>query len=86
MPATVSETLDLLEVEDLGEDAFLGRQPESSVLGKVFGGHVAAQLLAAANRTVDADRRVHSLHANYFLPGDWSAPIHYTVDRVRDGG
>lgn len=86
MPATVSETLGLLEVEDLGEDAFLGRQPESTVLGKVFGGQVAAQLLASANKTVDADRRVHSLHTNYFLPGAWSTPIRYTVDRVRDGG
>ncbi|WP_051423075.1 acyl-CoA thioesterase [Arthrobacter sp. MA-N2] len=86
MPATVNETLDLLEVEDLGGDAYLGRQPESTVLAKVFGGQVAAQLLASANRTVDADRCVHSLHTNYYLPGDWSAPIHYAVDRVRDGG
>ena len=86
MPPTVSETLELLKVEDLGGDAYLGRQPESTVLAKVFGGQVAAQLLASANRTVDADRLVHSLHANYYLPGDWSAAIHYAVDRVRDGG
>ena len=61
-------------------------QPESTVLAKVFGGQVAAQLLAAANNTVGADRLVHSLHTSYFLPGDSSAPIRYKVDRVRDGG
>ncbi|MCU1566795.1 MAG: acyl-CoA thioesterase [Pseudarthrobacter sp.] len=86
MPATTRETLELLNVQDIGNDAFLGRQPQSSVLAKVFGGQVAAQLLASANRTVDADRSVHSLHTSFFLPGDWSVPIRYTVDRVRDGG
>lgn len=86
MPATASETLDLLQLNDLGNDTFEGSQPASSVLHKVYGGQVAAQLLAAANNTVAPDRHVHFLQANFLLPGDWSLPIRCEVDRVRDGG
>ncbi|WP_322766326.1 acyl-CoA thioesterase II [Frankia sp. Cr1] len=52
---------------------------------RVFGGHVAAQALIAAGRTVAADRPVHSLHAYFLLPGDPTAPIIYEVDPIRDG-
>ena len=86
MPATASETLELLQLTRLGEDSFEGAQPASSCLHKVYGGQVAAQLLAAANNTVDPDRHVHALQANFLLPGDWSQPIRCEVDRVRDGG
>ncbi|WP_250279425.1 acyl-CoA thioesterase II [Frankia sp. Cppng1_Ct_nod] len=52
---------------------------------RVFGGHVAAQALIAAGRTVAPDRPVHSLHAYFLLPGDPAAPIVYEVDPIRDG-
>ena len=52
---------------------------------RVFGGQVAGQALVAAARTVDADRRVHSLHAYFLRPGDPTVPILYEVDRIRDG-
>jgi acyl-CoA thioesterase-2 len=45
---------------------------------------VLGQSLAAASRTVGADRPVHSMHAYFLLPGE-HAPIEYSVDRVRDG-
>jgi acyl-CoA thioesterase-2 len=32
------------------------------------------------------DRRPHSLHALFILPGDLRLPIEYEVERVRDGG
>ena len=51
----------------------------------MFGGQVAGQALVAAGRTVDADRRVHSLHAYFLRPGDPTVPILYDVDRIRDG-
>lgn len=39
----------------------------------------------AASRTAPKGRAVHSLHANFLLPGQ-HAPIDYEVERVRDGG
>jgi acyl-CoA thioesterase-2 len=39
----------------------------------------------AAQRTVEATRLVHSLHAYFMRPGDPSVPIIYQVERIRDG-
>jgi acyl-CoA thioesterase-2 len=57
----------LLDVTPTEEDHFAGRRKPGGV-GRVFGGQVIAQALAAAERTVAEDRPVHSLHA-YFLRG-----------------
>ena len=78
------ELLDLLHLEDLDVDLFRGRQPEST-RQRVYGGQVAAQALIAAARTVDEDFHVHSLHSYFLLPGDYSVPIIYDVERIRDG-
>ena len=52
---------------------------------RVYGGQVAAQALVAASRTVDEGFAVHSLHSYFLLPGDYSVPIIYDVERIRDG-
>src|SRR3546814_20517248 len=39
----------------------------------------------AAQRTVEKNRFVHSLHAYFMRPGDPSVPIVYQVERIRDG-
>ncbi len=46
---------------------------------------VIGQALIAAQRTVDPERHVHSLHAYFVRPGDPAIPIIYEVDRIRDG-
>jgi acyl-CoA thioesterase II len=51
----------------------------------VFGGQVLAQAIAAADRTVEEPRRLHSLHSYFLRPGDWNAPTLYQVHRIRDG-
>jgi len=76
--------LSLLELEPAGEDAFRGRN-EPVRWGRLFGGQVLAQALAAAARTVEG-RRPHSLHAYFLRGGDPSEPVLYGVDRIRDGG
>ncbi|KAL7002502.1 Acyl-CoA hydrolase 2 [Sarracenia purpurea var. burkii] len=43
------------------------------------------QALAAASKTVDCLKIVHSLHAYFLLPGDIDVPIIYQVHRIRDG-
>ena len=74
----------LLDLEDLDVDLFRGAQPDS-VRQRVYGGQVAAQALIAGSRTVDPGFHVHSLHSYFLLPGDYSVPIIYDVERIRDG-
>ena len=78
------EILDLLKLEQTGEDRFRG---QSHFMGSpnVFGGQVLGQSLYAAAVTVP-ERRVHSLHSMFILPGNHRLPIDYEVERVRDGG
>lgn len=85
MPASVSEVIGLLELEELEVGLYRGSQPEGSSLTRVFGGQVAAQALMAAQLTVPEDREVHSLHLYFILGGDPRIPIVYDVENVRDG-
>ena len=84
MPQSVDELLNLLDLEDVRDGVFRGRQPDTA-LQRVFGGQVAAQALVAGARTVEAGRQVHSLHAYFLRPGDTRVPIDYDVERTRDG-
>ncbi|WOH09469.1 hypothetical protein DCAR_0728926 [Daucus carota subsp. sativus] len=59
--------------------------PDAPKFGKVFGGQFIGQALAAASKTVDCLKIVHSMHAYFLLVGDIDIPIIYYVDRVRDG-
>jgi acyl-CoA thioesterase II len=74
----------LLDLEQIERDIYRGVSTRSRSQ-RVFGGQVAGQALVAAGRTVDEDRRVHSLHSYFVRPGDPSIPIVFEVDRVRDG-
>jgi acyl-CoA thioesterase II len=76
--------LELLDLEPIEVNIFRGVSPDEE-RQRVFGGQVAGQALVAAGRTVDPDRRVHSLHAYFLRPGDPHIPILYEVDRIRDG-
>jgi acyl-CoA thioesterase-2 len=84
VPASLTELLDLLELERLEVDLFRGRQPDTA-MQRVFGGQVAAQALRAASSTVDPGYRLHSLHSYFLRPGDTAVPIVYDVERIRDG-
>lgn len=59
--------------------------PDAPKFGKVFGGQFVGQALAAASKTVDCLKIVHSLHALFLLVGDFDMPIIYQVHRLRDG-
>jgi acyl-CoA thioesterase II len=85
-PATlVSNLLHLLDVADCGDDHFSGARKQGGV-GRVFGGQVIAQALAAAERTVAPDRPVHSLHAYFLRGGSEDFGIDFAVMRDLDGG
>jgi len=84
-PDPLAGLLEVLDLQPIEVNIFRGRSPDDDLRQRVFGGQVAGQALVAAGRTVDADRRVHSLHAYFLRPGDPAIPILYEVDRIRDG-
>ncbi|CAM5480978.1 acyl-CoA thioesterase-2 [Aquamicrobium terrae] len=84
MTTPMEQLLGILDLEELEHNLYRGRSPQVE-WQRVFGGQTIAQALVAAQRTVDADRHVHSLHAYFMLPGDIKVPIVYQVDRIREG-
>ncbi|MFC3214968.1 MULTISPECIES: acyl-CoA thioesterase [Novosphingobium] len=87
--AAVAELRTLLEVEEIDTDLYRGAAAAEGP-GRVFGGQVVAQALAAAARGIrDAggeERDAHSLHAYFLRAGDTTRPIIYRVLRDFDGG
>ena len=81
----VAWLIKLLDVKDAGDDKFTGRRKRGGV-GRVFGGQVIAQALAAAERTVDEDRLAHSLHSYFLRAGSEDHEIDFAVSRDFDGG
>ncbi|KAL6557195.1 Acyl-CoA hydrolase 2 [Orobanche minor] len=76
----------ILHLDPIDVNIFQGiTLPEAPKFGKVFGGQFVGQALAAACKTVDCLKIVHSLHAYFLLVGDFEIPIIYQVHRVRDG-
>ncbi|KAG8065699.1 hypothetical protein GUJ93_ZPchr0004g40449 [Zizania palustris] len=90
----------ILLLEPLEVDIFRGfTLPGAPTFRQVFGGQLIGQALAAASKTVDCLKAVHSLHAIFLIAGDnnlsnnrWInfcnvsiVPIIYQVHRARDG-
>jgi acyl-CoA thioesterase II len=80
----ISDFLALMDIEPAGPDRWIAHSPDNG-WKRVFGGQVIAQSLVAAQRTIEASRTPHSLHAYFILGGDPTLPIELSVERVRDG-
>lgn len=80
----MEQLIETLDLEHIEENLYRGSSPDAG-WQRVFGGQVIAQALTAAQRSVEASRFVHSLHAYFLRPGDPSIPILYQVERLRDG-
>lgn len=78
------EFLQKMHVEELDTLLFRGEALEMG-LPRVYGGQVVGQALNAAVRTVEPERKPHSLHSYFLRPGDLSRPIIYEVDPIRNG-
>ena len=85
MTESALDLVQLLNIEQLEQNLFRGVGEQGETRPRLFGGHVIAQALVAAYRTVE-DRLCHSLHAYFIHPGDPLIPIIYEVDKARDGG
>lgn len=76
----------ILHLDQIEVDIFKGiTLPDAPRFGRVFGGQLVGQALAAASKSLDALKIVHSLHAYFLLEGDLNLPIIYEVHRLRDG-
>jgi acyl-CoA thioesterase-2 len=83
--SALDDLVGLLDLERLEVNLFRGESVDHERV-RLFGGEVLAQSLMAAGRTVDPERRVHSMHAYFLKLGDPKVPVVYEVDRIRDGG
>ncbi|XP_064982243.1 acyl-CoA hydrolase 2-like isoform X5 [Musa acuminata AAA Group] len=85
-PGGLSLMEHILCLEPLEVDLFRGfTLPDAPSFRQVFGGQLIGQALAAASKTVDCLKLVHSLHAMFILAGENNSPIIYLVHRVCDG-
>lgn len=82
MSQVLDEILHVLDVQPKNEGRFIGRNVHEH---HVFGGQVVGQAIAAGGKSVADDRRLHSMHAYFLAPGDWTQDIMLDVEILRDG-
>ncbi|TQS44746.1 acyl-CoA thioesterase [Cryptosporangium phraense] len=82
MDVTFAELVDLKPADD---GTFLALPADRSSGPRIFGGQLVGQALAAAARTVAAERPPHSLHGHFLHAGTPDEPIEYRVTSLRDG-
>ena len=66
-------------------DRAFSAQPQPVPWPKAYGGDTVAQSVAAAIRTVDDDRLLHSVHSTFLRGVDIAEPVRYEVELLRDG-
>jgi acyl-CoA thioesterase II len=81
---TLSQVLDTLNLEQVNAEFFVGNQLDE-IEHHISGGHIAAQALMAASRTVP-DRLPHSMHMYFLRPGDARHPVDFEVTALHNGG
>ena len=76
--------LDVFALTPCGDGVFTG--PANGPAGKrAYGGHLAAQGLAAACRTVGAGKVPTAVHVQFLRGGDAGEAVRYEVDSLQDG-
>ncbi|TMS50078.1 acyl-CoA thioesterase II [Mycobacterium sp. DBP42] len=80
----LAEVLSTLELTESGDGTFVAEQRDNAS-HHIVGGHIAAQALMAASRTVPG-RLPHSLHVYLLRAGDARYPVQMEVTNLRDGG
>lgn len=85
--SAIENVLELTQLTDIDPDLFTNTRPMWHPPGArgIFGGAAIAQTLSAAQKTVDPDFTVHSMHCYFVLAGNADIPIIYHVERVRSG-
>lgn len=78
------ELLDVLQLEQIETNLYLGQNEKSRAPARLFGGQVLAQAARSAYATV-SDVDLHSIHGYFIKAGDSNRPVLYEVERIRDG-
>jgi acyl-CoA thioesterase-2 len=81
----IAGLLDTFNLTADAEDEFVFPALETTARERIFGGQVIAQAIVAADRTVDNDKNIHSLHSYFLRAGDETKPLHFRVHRDFDG-
>lgn len=76
---------EILELDDLGADAWRAHTPPQSGRGDIYGGQVAGQSLRAALRTVDPEYLCNSAHCLFLRRGNPTLPLDLHVEAIRTG-
>jgi acyl-CoA thioesterase-2 len=85
---TVEEFVALLELQERGPNVFTGAPAPAANAAqptRMYGGHLLAQVLAAASVTVPPPWTCHALHADFVRAAKAGRPLDYAVCTVRDG-
>ncbi|KAF1976306.1 Thioesterase/thiol ester dehydrase-isomerase [Bimuria novae-zelandiae CBS 107.79] len=85
--SAIENTLELIQLADIDPNLFTNRRPLWHPVGArgIYGGAAIAQTLSAAQKTVEPEFTVHSMHCYFVLAGNSEIPIIYHVERVRSG-
>lgn len=84
MQDAVRGLMNIIHLEALEDNLFRGQSVYTGQQS-IFGGLVAGQALMAATQTVASERQAHSLHGYFLRAGDYTKPVIYEVERIRDG-
>jgi acyl-CoA thioesterase II len=76
---------DLLNLTEVGTDHFRSVCNEQNEHGRIYGGQLLAQALAAASKTVPPDRSPSYLQFVFLAGGSPAKPVDYSVTRLQDG-
>ena len=82
--AAIAALLEHTSVRALTASRFVGESLDLG-WGRVFGGQLLGQGLAAAQATTSDDRVAHSLHSYFLRGGSVDSPVTYDVAALRDG-
>ena len=81
---SLSDVIAALHVDRVDSETFVAAQLDNAA-HHIVGGHIAGQALMAASMTAPG-RTPHSAHVYYLRAGDARRPVHFHVERARDGG
>ncbi len=74
----------IFELEKIDLNIYRGISQDIGT-GRIYGGQVLGQGIAAAMATVSDERNIHSAHAYFLRTGDHNEPVVYMIDNSRDG-
>lgn len=77
------ELLAILDLEKVGDDAFVGSHPSKNPV-RTFGGQMMAQAFVAASRTVSAKLPPSAISVHFIAGGDTAQDLEFRIVRLRD--